>query len=122
MSAPLVLAFRLLCGHGLSDFSLQTEWMARNKNRHNTPAGYDPALHGPQQTIWPYVLSAHALIHGLAVYLATGVVLLGIAETVAHWLIDFGKCERWYGVHVDQGAHLLCKAGWLFLAMRLGTS
>lgn len=117
MSA-LELVFRLLCGHALADFALQTEWIARNKNRHAVPMGYDPALHGPKQSIWPYVLSAHALIHGLAVFLATGSYILGAAESVVHWLIDFGKCERWYGVHLDQAMHLGCKALWIALAMR----
>jgi hypothetical protein len=38
-----------------------------------------------------------------------------MAETVLHWLIDFGKCEKWYSIHVDQGLHLLCKALWFAL-------
>lgn len=116
MTAP-ELVFRLLCGHALADFVLQTEWIARNKNRHASPLGYDPALHGAKQVIWPYVLSAHAATHGLAVALATGSYLLGTAEALAHWLIDFGKCERWYGIHADQAAHLSLKAVWLILAM-----
>lgn len=113
------LAFRLLCGHAVADFALQSDWIAKNKNRHApAPAGYDVRLHGPQQTVWPYVLTSHALVHGLAVFLATGSYLLGMAETVMHWLIDFGKCERWYGIHADQFWHLVCKAVWLFLAVR----
>ena len=115
----IALAFRLLCGHALADFCLQSEWVARNKNRHASPAGYDPKLHGAKQCVWPYVLTAHALTHGLAVYLATGLLALGLAETVAHWLIDFFKCERWYGIHIDQGLHLACKVAWLILALRV---
>lgn len=114
----LALAFRLLCGHAIADFALQSDWMAKAKNRHRAPPGYDPKLHGPLQRVWPYVLSAHALTHGLAVLLATGSYVLGAAETVAHWLIDFGKCERWYGIHTDQAIHLMCKVSWLVLAMR----
>lgn len=108
---PLYL---MLCGHALVDYTFQTEWIAVNKNRHvgGKPSGYNPELHGPIQTIWPYVLSAHAFQHGLAVYLATGSVGLGIAETVAHWAIDFAKCEKWFGIHMDQGLHIACKLAW----------
>jgi hypothetical protein len=102
--------FLLLCGHALADFALQSDWIAKNKSRHaGVPAGYDPKRHGQLQTIWPYVLSAHAFIHGAFVYLATGSVVLGFVEVLAHWLIDFGKCEQKYGIHTDQGLHLLCK-------------
>lgn len=115
MSAIL---FKLLCGHAVADFMLQHPWVAQNKNRHATPAGYDPAIHGPKQLVWPHVLTAHALTHGGLVMLATGSALLGMAETIAHWLIDFGKCEKWYGIHVDQAAHVACKCLWLGLLMR----
>jgi hypothetical protein len=30
-------------------------------------------------------------------------------ECVSHWLIDFGKCERNYSLHVDQSLHMLFK-------------
>lgn len=108
--------FKLLVGHAIADFALQTDWIAKNKNRHAIPAGYNPALHGPMQSVWPYVLSAHALIHGGAVYFATGSVMLGVLETASHWLIDFGKCERWYGIHTDQFAHIGLKFVWAALA------
>ena len=29
-----------------------------------------------------------------------------------HWFIDFGKCEKLYGMHVDQTMHLVCKVLW----------
>lgn len=110
----LTLFFQLLCGHAIADFALQTDWIARNKNRHNIPAGYDPKLHGPMQTIWPYVLSAHALIHGAAVMIITGSALLGFFEALSHWLIDFYKCEKLYGIHTDQFAHIGFKILWVF--------
>lgn len=110
--------FQLLCGHALADFALQSDWVAKNKNRHAAvPAGYDPALHGPMQTVWPYVLTAHALLHGGLVTVATGSAALGVCETVAHWLIDFGKCEKWYGIHADQAMHLGCKVLWAAIAV-----
>ena len=111
------LMFLLLTGHALVDFTFQTEWIAKAKNRHaGPPASYDPKLHGPVEKIWPYVLTAHALQHGLAVFLITGSLGLGIAETAAHWAIDFGKCEKWYGIHADQWAHIVCKVAWAVLA------
>lgn len=108
--------FGLLCGHAIADFMLQTPWVAQNKNRHAVPAGYDPDLHGRRQAIWPYVLTAHALTHGAAVYIVTGSALLGALETAAHWLIDFGKCERLYGIHSDQWMHIGLKGVWAVLA------
>lgn len=105
--------FLLLCGHALVDFSLQTSAMARDKNRNaGPPSRYNPEVHGPIQTVWPYVLTAHALEHGAAVTLVTGSLSLGMAEVALHWMIDFGKCERWYGVHIDQALHIACKLVW----------
>lgn len=112
------ILFLLLCGHGIVDYSLQTDYVARGKNRHAIPPGYDPVLHGPIQIVWPYVLTAHALEHGLAVFLVTNSLALGLAETAAHWIIDFGKCEKWYGIHVDQWLHISCKLIWWWIACR----
>lgn len=114
----IALLFKLLCGHAIADYALQSDFMARNKNRNMIPVGYDPALHGPMQKIWPYVLTSHALIHGSFVFMATGRYELGIAETVSHCVIDFGKCEKWYGIHTDQIAHILCKVLWMYLAIK----
>lgn len=114
----MTMLFLLLCSHALVDFTFQTEWLAINKNRHagGAPSGYNPRLHGPLQCVWPYALSAHALQHGLGVYLATGSAVLGAAEAVAHWLIDFAKCEKLYGIHADQALHIACKVVWCLIA------
>ncbi len=106
------LLFKLFAAHAIADYCLQNDYMATNKNRNAKPKGYDPALHGPMQAVWPYVLTGHALSHGVLIYLATGSVELGIAETYCHWTIDFGKCERWYGIHTDQWLHFTCKIIW----------
>jgi hypothetical protein len=67
-------------------------------------------MHGPIQTIWPWVLTSHAATHAAGVFVVTRSPAAALAELVAHWLIDFGKCERRYGIHVDQVLHLLTKA------------
>ena len=107
------MLFFLLAGHALMDYSLQTDPMAVCKcRRANNPL--------QQNVPWYYWLTAHALLHGAVV----GVIVMwgyndwelaigfAVAETVAHWLIDFGKCEKLYNIHIDQLLHVLCKVAW----------
>jgi len=107
----------LVVGHAVMDFWAQSDALAqmKNRNRPNTrvPPGQKP------QTMWPYALTAHALHHGAAVAFVTGRIELGLAETVAHWVIDFGKCENWYGIHYDQIAHIVCKLVWWVITRQL---
>lgn len=103
------LVFWFLVGHAVADFWAQSDSVAKMKNRHRDPAQFAPPGQKPQ-AMWAYALTAHALMHGAAVVLVTGSLALGVVETVAHWMIDFGKCENWYGIHVDQSLHLACKA------------
>lgn len=105
----IAVAFWLLVGHAVGDFALQTEWMVRSKN----PARRRSRGSQRHDLIWIHVLSGHALIHGGAVALATGLVWLGIAETLAHWAIDYGKAQQLYNFHADQLLHLGCKLLWL---------
>lgn len=112
------LLFKLLAGHFMADVILQPENIAKNKNRRSIPTGYDPKIHGPRQTVWPYFLMAHASCHGIMVMLATGRWELGVAETFCHALIDFGKCENKYGIHVDQLLHFLCKVVYIIIIAR----
>jgi hypothetical protein len=111
------MLFMLLCGHAVADFCLQTDSIARGKNRHSgPPKQYDPRVHGPLQTTWPYYLGAHALTHGLAVALITGDWRLGLCETAMHALIDAAKCEKCFGIHADQLLHLITKLVWAWSA------
>lgn len=107
----------LLVGHAVADYWAQSDALAqmKNRNRPNTrvPPGQKP------QVMWPYALTAHAMMHGAAVAFITGSVVLGLAETVGHWVTDFGKCENWYGIHVDQAIHVAQKVLWLCLAQRM---
>ncbi len=102
----------LLVGHAVADFWAQSDALAKMKNRHRDPAAFCPPGQTPQ-AMWFYALTAHAMMHGAAVALVTGSVGLGIAEMIAHWLIDFGKCDNYYGIHVDQFLHIICKAVWV---------
>jgi hypothetical protein len=100
--------FALLVGHAVCDYPLQAGPMATEKCRRSNTA--------LQKSVpWYYWLTAHALIHGGAVFWITRSPFLGLAETVIHWLIDFGKCENWYGIHVDQALHVGCKVLWCVL-------
>jgi len=105
----------LIMGHALADFALQPEVMAKGKNR-NRPVDMSKIPPGQKiQTVWPYWLTSHALIHGGVVDLITGSFELALAETVIHWLIDFMKCENITGIHADQFFHALCKAAWVLM-------
>ena len=107
------LLFFLIAAHALMDYSLQNDSMAVCKCRKsNSPL----ALSVP----WFYWLTAHALLHGGAVGVVFRwmgfnwevVVALAAAETAIHWVVDYGKCEKWYSLHVDQTIHILCKLAW----------
>ena len=111
---PASIFFLFLCGHALADFAFQTEWVATNKNR-NVRKSLPPDQQKTMQIIWPHLLTAHALQHGLMVYLVSQRLSLGIGETVVHWISDFGKCEKWYGFHTDQVIHIGSKVVWVVL-------
>lgn len=105
----------LLIGHFVADYPLQGDFIAQNKSpwrpidMSRVPPGQRPTK------IWPYVLTAHGATHGAAVYLVTGSVALALAETIAHMLIDTGKCANRYGIHADQWMHFGCKAIWALI-------
>jgi hypothetical protein len=112
------LLFFLLAAHALMDYSLQNDSMAVCKCR---KADSPLAASVP----WYYWLSAHALLHGAAVGAVFrwmdfdwyAVTTFAVAETVIHWFIDLGKCEKLYSLHVDQAFHVVCKiAWWAFVA------
>ena len=114
----LEIFFVLCLGHFVADYPLQSDFIAKGKNPWrpvdlaNIPPGQTP------QTVWPWVLTAHAATHAAAVYLITQSFLLAALELGVHWVIDFGKCANRYGIHQDQALHIACKATWaaLFVA------
>lgn len=111
--------FLVLCfGHCLCDYPLQSDKIARGKN----PALMEAATaeetkqEKEEKIAWAYWMAGHAGTHALAVSLLTGNAWLGLAEFVAHFLIDWGKCRGLFALGVDQGLHLGCKAAWTLLA------
>lgn len=102
----ITFLFALVAMHALLDFPLQGDAVAINKNPNaDTPL----QKHVP----WYYWLLSHALVHGGGVALITGSVWLGMAETIAHFVIDYNKCMGKYSIHVDQLLHVLCKIAWV---------
>lgn len=106
----ITLFFKLLIAHAVGDFGLQNDFIANFKSRHSK--------FFTGEIIWPYVLGAHSLIHGGIVFIITHNPYLAFLETMLHGLIDYLKCEKLFGFHVDQFLHVLCKFLWAYLAVR----
>ena len=107
--------FKLIIGHALADFSLQSDAMAKGKNRHNKP---DFIPTGQKlMPCWMYWLSAHALINAGTVWFATGFWYLGLGEFIVHWITDFLKCDNYTNPNIDQAIHFISKLLWLGLAV-----
>lgn len=100
--------FLLIAGHAIMDFPLQGETVAREKNHRSDS---ELQKHVP----WYYWLTAHALSHGLVVFMVTGSLFLALSETASHWIIDHFKCAGMYSIHVDQTLHIMCKIIWTLL-------
>ena len=95
------LLILLIGAHFICDYVLQGDAVATGKNRR-----IDPCRFGVS---WWYWMTAHAVTHGFGVGLITRSVWLGACEAAAHWLIDFGECEKAYCLHEDQILHIICK-------------
>lgn len=105
----LSLFFTLLVGHALADYPLQGEFLARAKSRMAPMPGVP----------WYHALAAHALIHGGAVALLTGVWWLGVIETVCHAWIDDRRCCGRLSFNADQALHIACKMTWVAVVIGL---
>nr|WP_246725788.1 DUF3307 domain-containing protein [Rhizobium lusitanum] len=88
----------LLGAHWVCDYPLQGDFLSTAKAA------------GPLRI---YHLVAHAGIQGAAVAFVTGNVWLGLAEWLAHTVIDELKVERKISFAVDQALHLVSKLLWL---------
>lgn len=92
----------LLVVHALCDYPLQGDFLSRAKN----PTAPIPGVP------WLWAMTAHAAIHGGGVGLVTNSTSLGVAEFVAHGLIDWAKCRGWLSFSADQWLHIACKVVW----------
>ncbi len=106
------LFFAFCIGHALADFPLQGDFLAHGKSRHAKPVALATG-NAPPKLLWVFCLTAHALIHAGFVWCLSGRVLLGLAEFVAHWIIDFVKCEGRTSFETDQFLHLFAKVVWI---------
>lgn len=95
----MVSLIYMVCGHYLADFGLQNEFIAKFKVPGSAP-------------FWFHVLIAHCAIQAIPVLLVTGNAGLGIAEFVAHFLIDFTKGKGKLSFNQDQLLHIVCKLIW----------
>lgn len=102
MESILMLALMLLGAHWLCDYPLQGQFLS------------DAKVKGPLRF---YHLWAHAGIHGAAVAVVTGSVWLGLAEWLAHTIIDELKVRGRTTFTLDQALHIVCKAVWLLIAV-----
>lgn len=103
----VILFLKLLAGHFVADYPLQSDFIANGKKR--------PGLYGVP---WYYTLSGHAATHAVAVYLVTGSMVPSLVEFAAHFVIDTLKCEKLIGIHTDQWLHIGCKAAFaLFITL-----
>lgn len=111
------MLFLLIASHCLADTALQTEFMAKGKNR-NTPIDLSRVPPGQKPIkLWWMWLTHHAMIHGGLICLLTDSLLFGIIETLSHWIIDFFKCENKYNPFVDQILHVAIKIMFIVLIM-----
>lgn len=99
--------FWLIVSHFVCDYPLQSDFMAKGKNRHTAITGMS----------WWIIMAAHCAVHAGGVALATSNWKLGIAEFVFHYFIDCGKCEGVLGFKGDQALHLACKGFWFTLVL-----
>jgi len=106
------LLFLLMCAHFVGDFVFQTDTMVSYKNPNNMPVTFAGKR---RKYWWKYFMTAHASTQALLVIAVTGNVMLGMFEFVLHFVIDYGKCMKKYGVLEDQFLHLLTKLGYVIL-------
>jgi hypothetical protein len=104
--APALMLLALVAAHALCDYPLQGPFLSEAKSRFKPVVGFP----------WYQAMAAHSIIHGAAVAMITGVWALGVAEVVAHFVIDDAKCAGRISVNEDQALHLGFKILWVLIA------
>lgn len=110
-----ILLFAFCISHALADFPLQGKFIAVCKVK----GGDYREFFGdsPPRFLWVHILTAHSLIHAGGVWLVSGSVVLGFAEFVLHWIIDYLKGNSPAAFHVDQFLHYGCKVLFVMIMM-----
>lgn len=103
------MVFALFVLHALVDYGLSTEYIAFGKS-HKGEVG---------KGVWPWVLLAHSLMHGGAVFFITGHLVLGLGEVVLHAVTDYLKSDGKINYHADQAIHYITKVLWVILAVTI---
>lgn len=96
----------MVLAHFACDYQFQSSDVAVGKGK------FAGGLNGVD---WYYWMASHAAVHALAVCLITRNPLATLGEFVLHFAVDWGKCKRYFGLHVDQLLHVLCKVAWAAL-------
>lgn len=108
----VAVLFGLIAAHFICDYVFQPFAMFKGKN-HLASKLDDTA----PNINWWYWLTAHSAMHGVAVYIVTRNLYLDLAETTAHWLIDWGHNAGKYSLHAEQAMHLACKLLWALIVL-----
>lgn len=94
----VLLLATLICCHFLLDFGIQGDFVAKFKAR---------IIDGNTNTMWKWVLTAHAAAHTLPILLLTKSIPLGLLMFTSHFIIDMLKCEQKIDFNQDQTFHLI---------------
>lgn len=97
----------LIIGHYVSDFALQSDFMAKFKN---------PFIENPLgKYAWIHIMTAHCAVQAGAVLLITGRWELAVGEFIVHFATDYLKCAGKIGLGFDQTIHIACKVAWFYI-------
>ena len=126
MNSFIITALLAYFGHFFGDYILQTDFLAKAKNRHSEINSVD--RHG-----WIGYLIAHCYMWGVSVYAPMFwyeweavksfmvALFLFVANTVIHFSVDWLKCEKKTTLLIDQLIHsvqIAVSLAILFLAYR----
>ena len=101
------LFIKLMFAMAVTDIALQSDWLAFTKTRINPPVVQ--GVVGLPEIAWYYAMGAHSMINGAGVWLVTGNVWFGVAETALHFIADVLKVKGVIGQHLDVIFHVICR-------------
>jgi len=108
----LYYLFWLIVFHAVCDYALQSRELGRLKDP--TWDIEERDKFGP----WWWSMLAHSLINGGGAAYATSMWIVGVGETIIHFITDTLKCVGIIGTKTDQVIHILSKVLWAFIAWR----